>query len=103
MVHAFCSADKEMANSPLLSRGLFWVCRERPRHCRPADQRDELASPHIGFPSSGASIVSAEAGTLTGAENHCRGAQPMSLMGHSRRRQPKPCVHALPLLSQKLT
>jgi hypothetical protein len=28
---------------------------------------------------------------------------PRSEMGHSRRRQPRPSVHALPLLSQKLT
>jgi hypothetical protein len=24
------------------------ACRERPRDCRAAEQRDELASPHIG-------------------------------------------------------
>jgi hypothetical protein len=35
-------------------------------------------------------------------QNHCRSAQPMSLMGHSRRRQPRPSVHGLPLLPQKL-
>jgi hypothetical protein len=29
------------------SRVLRSRCK-RPRHCRPADQRDELASPHIG-------------------------------------------------------
>ena len=39
----------------------------------------------------------------TGHQTHCRSAQPMSLMGHKPRRQPRPSVHALPLLPQKLT
>jgi len=56
-------------------RRLLRVRRERPRYCRPADQRNELASPRIGSPSSGDRIV-----ILIGAENHaenyCRSAQP---------------------------
>jgi hypothetical protein len=38
------------------------ACRERPRDCRAAEQRDELASPHIG------SEAHAETGTLIGTE-----------------------------------
>jgi hypothetical protein len=34
---------------------------------------------------------------------HCETTEaPMSEMGHKPRRQPRPSVHALPLLSQKL-
>jgi hypothetical protein len=35
---------------------------------------------------------------------HCETTEaPMSEMGHLRRRRPRPSVHALPLLPQKLT
>src|SRR5439155_27381531 len=50
------------------SRRLLRVRRKRPNRRSAADQRDELASPHISSQSSDDSIVSAETGTLIGTE-----------------------------------
>ena len=49
--------------------------RERPRRRRAAERANELTSPHIPHPSSGASIVSAQTSTLIGLK-------PASLLQH---------------------
>jgi hypothetical protein len=77
----------------------------RPRR-RSAKKVNELTSPHIRTQSSGNSIVSAQTSTLIGAEigiqNHCRSAQPMSLMGHFRQIDPLPTLSACPLRSDRV-
>jgi hypothetical protein len=39
---------------------------------------------------------------MLGAENHCRSAQPMSLMGHFRQIDPLPTLSACPLRSDRV-
>jgi hypothetical protein len=80
-------------------RRLLRARRERPC-CRRAEKGDELAPLHIlsklrrRHPNvSNEYFDRAQAGQ----QNHCRSAQPMSLMGHSRPRPAKPKGYTRPL------
>jgi hypothetical protein len=50
-----CGPVHERANTPHTFRRLRFR-RARPRCCRAADQRDELASPHIGSQVQGPAL-----------------------------------------------
>jgi hypothetical protein len=83
-----------MARSgPRRCDGHHKFCDFRPKMCETWDMREaEWGLPNAvacPLPSSGDGIVTPPTSTLIGAEtehqNHCRSAQPMSLMGQNRR------------------
>jgi hypothetical protein len=81
-----------------------WDCcllrtrRERQR-CRAADQGDELAPLHVLPSARGEHPTTSRCRVV----QHSKVDRRMVEMGHKPRRQPRPSVHALPLLPQKLT
>jgi hypothetical protein len=69
---------------------LLGARRKRPRGCRAAEKANDLTSPHICTKLRGQHCIGLNGyfdRAQTGQQNHCRSAQPMSLMGQK---------HALP-------
>jgi hypothetical protein len=61
------------ANRVFAETDLLRARRERPRHCRAAKQRDELAAFHGEY---GASLLPPPAGVLAGCRRYCGGFKP---------------------------
>jgi hypothetical protein len=65
-------------------------CHERPRCCRAAEKPNELTSPHIRTQLRSQHCIGSNEyfdRAQTGHQNHCRSAQPMSLMGQNEKRR----------------
>ena len=65
--------------------------------------RSPVTRPGTGYRIGGRHVRGVSGSFLNPAALGCCDAHSTSEMGHSRRRQPRPSVHALPLLPQKLT
>src|SRR5262249_7760601 len=63
--------------------GLLGLRRKRPRDCRTANERDELASSH-GLPSSGQERYATTFLSENAVVHHSKISQPMSQLGRAR-------------------